>query len=231
MTRSSNSTRTDPIAIAVQDIALGSTLRAPDGGRLVAAERIPAGHKIALRDLAPGETILRYGCRIGQASRPIAAGSWVHSHNLEVGAITGGYTCRVAPPLIPAPSGRTFLGYLRPDGRVGTRNYLAVISSVHCVGHAASRIARHFTPDRLAGFENIDGVIPIIHHSGCSLPPHGLGQRHLTRTLANLAVNPNIGGALFVGLGCETTPADACAALVSEIALTATGGPVAHRPG
>ena len=215
----------DPIAIAVQDIMPGSTLRAPDGGRLVAAERIPAGHKIALRDLAPGETVLRYGCRIGQASQPIAAGSWVHTHNLEVGAIGRGYTCRVAPPLIPAPSGRTFLGYLRPDGRVGTRNYLAVISSVHCVGHAASRIARHFTPDRLAGFENIDGVIPIIHHSGCSLPPHGLGQRYLTRTLANLAVNPNIGGVLFIGLGCETTPADACATLVSDIALTATEVP------
>ena len=215
----------DPIAIAVQDIAPGSTLCAPDGGCLVAAERIPAGHKIALRDLAPGETILRYGCRIGQASQPIAAGSWVHGHNLEVGAIAGGYTCRVVPPLIPAPSGRTFLGYPRPDGRVGTRNYLAVISSVHCVGHAASRITRHFTPERLAGFDNIDGVIPIIHHSGCSLPPHGLGQRHLTRTLANLAVNPNIGGVLFVGLGCETTPADACAALVSDITLTATGVP------
>ena len=69
----------DPIAIAVQDIAPGSTLRAPDGGRLVAAERIPAGHKIALRDLAAGETVLRYGYRIGQASQPIAAGSWVHS--------------------------------------------------------------------------------------------------------------------------------------------------------
>ena len=89
----------------MQDIEAGSELRTPDGGRLVAAERIPAGHKIALRDLAPGETILRYGCRIGQASRPIAAGSWVHTHNLEVGAIAGGCTCRVASPLIPAPAG------------------------------------------------------------------------------------------------------------------------------
>jgi len=215
----------DPIAIAVQDVSTGSTLRAPDGGHLVAAEHIPAGHKIALRDLAPGETVLRYGCRIGQASQPIAAGGWVHTHNLEVGSIGRDYTCRVAPPLIPAPSGRTFRGYRRPDGRAGTRNYLAVISSVHCVGHAASRIARHFTPDRLSGFDNIDGVIPIIHHSGCSLPPHGLGQRHLTRTLANLAVNPNIGGALFVGLGCETTQADECAALISEIPLVATSVP------
>ena len=108
----------DPIAIAVQDIEPGAVLRTPDGGRLVAADRIPAGHKIALRDLAPGETVLRYGCRIGQASQPIVAGSWVHSHNLEVGAISGGYTCRVVPPLIPTPTGRTFLGYRRPDGRV-----------------------------------------------------------------------------------------------------------------
>jgi altronate dehydratase len=150
----------DPIAIAVQDILPGSTLCAPDGGSLVAVDRIPAGHKIALRDLAPGETIHRYGYRIGQASRPITAGSWVHTHNLEVGAIAGGYTCRVAPPLRPAPSGRTCLGYRRPDGRVGTRNYLAVISSVHCVGHAA--IGRETLLHRrwsLAGsrFESIKG--------------------------------------------------------------------------
>ena len=116
---SSNCTPTDPIAIAVQDIEPGAELGAPEGERwLVAAERIPAGHKIALRDLAPGETVLRYGCRIGQASQPIAAGSWVHTHNLEVGAIGRGYTCRVAPPLTPAPSGRTFLGY-RAAGRPG----------------------------------------------------------------------------------------------------------------
>ncbi len=95
----------DPIAIAVQDVGPGTELRAPDGGRLVAAEHIPAGHKITLRDLAPGETILRYGCRIGQASQLIAAGSWIHSHNLEVGAIGRGYTCRVAPPLVPRPAG------------------------------------------------------------------------------------------------------------------------------
>jgi altronate dehydratase len=212
----------DPIAIAVQDITAGTALRAPGGGCLVAVDDVPAGHKIALRDLTPGETILRYGCRIGQASQPILAGSWVHTHNLEVGPISRGYTYRVVPTFVPTPSGRTFRGYLRPDGRVGTRNYLAVISSVHCVGHAASRIARHFTPERLAGFANVDGIIPIIHHSGCSLPPHGPAQRYLKRALANLAANPNIGGALFVGLGCETTPADMCAALVSEIPLAAS---------
>ena len=214
----------DPIAIAVQDIEPGSEVQAPDGGTFAAADRIPAGHKIALRNLAPGETILRYGCRIGWASQAIAAGSWVHNHNLEVGTIPRSYAYRVAAPLIPAPSERTFLGYPRPDGRVGTRNYVAVISSVHCSGHVASRIARHFTPDRLAGFGNVDGVIPIIHHSGCSLPPDGLAQRYLKRALANLVGNPNIGGAVFVGLGCETTQAEECASLAIEQDLRTSGG-------
>lgn len=215
----------DPIAIAVREIAPGTELRAPDGTRLKAVDRIPTGHKIALRDLAPGEAILRYGWRIGQARQPIAAGSWVHTHNLEVGTIPRSYTYRTVPPLNPAPSGRTFQGYLRPDGRVGTRNYLAVVSSVHCSGHVASRIARHFTPERLAGFANVDGVIPILHHSGCSLPPHGPAQRYLKRALVNLATSPNIGGVIFVGLGCETTQAEECAALAMEPHLRASGIP------
>ncbi len=80
-------------------------------------------------------------------------------------------------------------------------------------------------PSGWPSFPNIDGVIPIIHHSGCSLPPHGPAQHYLNRALANLAVNPNIGGALFIGLGCETTPADECAARVSDITLTATEVP------
>ncbi len=133
-----------------------------------------------------------------------------------MGNIPRSYSYRVVPASIPAPSGRTFPGYLRPDGRVGTRNYVAVISTVHCSGHVVSRIAGHFTPDRLAGFEHIDGVIPIIHHSGCSMPAHGLAQCYLRRALANLAVHPNIGGAIFVGLGCETTQAEDCVALAIE---------------
>ena len=113
----------DPIAIAVQDIAPGSSLRAPDGGRLVAAERIPAGHKIALRDLAPGETILRYGCRIGQASRPIVAGSWVHTHNLEVGAIgaaTPAASCRRSSRLPAGAPSSAICGRTVGSGRATT---------------------------------------------------------------------------------------------------------------
>ena len=206
----------DPIAVAVRAIEPGTQLRTPDGRRLIAAERVPAGHKLALCDIAPGETIRRYGCRIGQATRFIPAGSWVHTHNLEVGDLSRSYTYQVVPPSIPAPTGRTFLGYRRPDGRVGTRNYVAVISTVHCSGHVASRIARHFTPDRLAGFENVDGVIPIIHPSGCGMPPHGPAQRYLKRALANLAGSPNLGGAVFVGLGCETLQAEECVSLAVQ---------------
>ncbi len=179
-------------------------------------ETIPAGHKVALVDLRQGEAVYRYGSEIGRASTDIPAGSWVHDHNLSLQINSRHYQYRVVRPAQPAPSGRTFQGYARPDGRVGTRNTIAVISTVSCSTHVVSQIARAFPRERLAGYPNVDGVLPIVHFSGCSMPPGGVSQTYLKRTLANLAKNPNIAAALYVGLGCEVNQADDCQPLYAE---------------
>jgi len=107
------------------------------------------------------------------------------------------------PPLTVSILGRTFLGFRRADGRVGTRNYIAVISTVSCANQTARQIAETFTPARLAEFPNIDGVVSIVHATGCCAPPDSLSYRYLQRTLLHLAAHPNVGGAIFVSLGCE----------------------------
>ena len=203
----------DPIVVAVRELVPGEVLMIDGHDVLTVREVIPSGHKVALSDVPAGAVITRYGSRIGIATTDIPMGTWVHSHNLDVGPIPRDYSYTVVPALCPQPSGRTFMGYARRDGRVGTRNYVAVISSVHCSGHVTLQIARQFTPERLAAYPNVDGVIPIVHHSGCSLPPSGPAQRYLKRLLSNIARHPNIGAALFVGLGCETTQAEECAAM------------------
>jgi altronate hydrolase len=126
----------------------------------------------------------------------------VHTHNLSVGKITRTYDFQIVAPPTPRVSHQTFLGYRRADGSVGTRNYIAVISTVNCSAHVTTQIARAFTPDKLAPFPNIDGVIPLVHQNGCA--SDGLSRTWLHRTLANIARNPNIGGCIFLSLGCES---------------------------
>ena len=207
----------DNVAIAKQTIAPDTTLTMPSHS-LVIREKIPAGHKLALRAIAPGEHVFRYGYSIGIASRAIVPGEWVHTHNLQIGAISQEYAYQIVAPAPTQMGHQTFLGYARPDGRVGTRNYIAVISSVNCSAHVTTQIARAFTPERLAAYPNVDGVIPITHHSGCSLATDSLGFYWLQRTLANIALNPNIGAYVFVGLGCEVNQAEACCALIGRVA-------------
>ncbi|MGE5221347.1 MAG: UxaA family hydrolase [Omnitrophica WOR_2 bacterium] len=198
----------DPVAIARQDLAQGDSLVMPSGDILILFDSIPTGHKLALRELKTGEPVLRYGNRIGMATADISPGQWVHSHNCTVGDIQKSDQYHLVPPLERKAPTHTFQGYARPDGRAGTRNYIAVISSVSCASHVTTEIARAFTPEKLAGFPNVGAVIPIIHHSGCSMPAGGLAHRYLQRTLANVARNPNIGGVVFVGLGCEINQMD-----------------------
>ena len=140
----------DQVAIAKQAIAAG-TIVDFNGARLTIGEDVPAGHKFALADVPAGGEVRRYGHPIGRASRDIPAGAWVHNHNLEVGEVSKEYHYTVVPAPVWSPARkRTFMGYPRPDGRAGTRNYLAVISTVNCSAFVASRIAAYFTPERLA---------------------------------------------------------------------------------
>lgn len=205
----------DNVAIAKQDLPAGTRIQMPGRVSLTVGQNIPVGHKFALVHIDAGESVLRYGCPIGIATAPIEAGDWVHTHNVSVGEIAREYTWTVVEPLRVEPAQHTFMGYRRSDGQVGTRNYVAVISTVNCSAHVVTQIARAFTPERLAAFPNVDGVIPIVHTSGCSIvpgdvrdTPGALSYTYLQRCLANVARNPNIGACLFVGLGCEVNPVD-----------------------
>jgi len=211
----------DDVAIAkteLRESLLLTVEEAPGPQELVVCEPIPAGHKVALRSLAPGEPVRRYGQIIGFASRPIRPGEWVHTHNLSLQELDRdpALGADVRPvEVVPVRQRRTFLGYRRADGRVGTRNYLAVISTVNCSAHAAREIARHFTAERLAPFPHVDGVLALTHCLGCPIQ-----YPLLQRTLAGMARHPNVGGYLLVGLGCETNQV---AALQAGFGLTGPG--------
>ncbi len=191
----------DSVAIALTDIAAGTDL--PEFG-LRALAHIPAGHKLALAPHDAGAVVRRYGQMIGLATAPIAAGAHVHGHNLGMGAYhqdaAFGSDARALPAIDTA---RSFLGYHRADGKVGTRNYLGVLTSVNCSGSVARFIAEAAGKSGLLDdFPNVDGVVPILHGTGCGMGP-GAGYDVLHRTLQGYARNPNFGGILLVGLGCE----------------------------
>jgi altronate hydrolase len=167
--------------------------------------------------------VRRYGQIIGLASQDIQPGEHVHTHNLALGNLNQEYRFGVdAKPvnLVPPEEGRTFLGYRRADGRVGTRNYIAVISTVNCSAHACLEIAHHFSPERLAPYTNIDGVVALTFRSACSMRLGGPTHTVLQRTLAGMARHANVGAAIFVGLGCETNQA---ATLIENYGLDSPG--------
>lgn len=179
-------------------------LRAGDRAAGVAARQdIPRGHKLALRDLPPGSPVRKYGQVIGFASAPIAAGDHVHVHNVEARDFDREPGSGTAPePLAPAPP-RTFMGYRRADGRVGTRNYVAVISSVNCSASAAQLVRDRFRgPELRREFPRVDGVAVFAPKGGCVEPP-GEPKAILRRTLAGFARHPNVFGFVMIGLGCE----------------------------
>jgi len=200
----------DLIAIAKTTLQPGTAIQCQNGDILLIQDLIPSGHKVAPCDLEAGQTVSRYGYPIGETRQAIPAGSWVHTHNLALAAQTQTYQWTVVAPRQPQPSGQTFLGYARPQGKAGTRNYIAVIATVTCSTQVSAQIARAFPAATLRAYPNVAGVIPILHGSGCALPPGGLSHTYLKRTLANIARNPNIAAAVYVSLGCELMQLEAC---------------------
>ena len=178
---------------------------------------IPPGHKVAARAIAAGEAVRRYNQIIGFASKPIAAGEHVHTHNLGVGDNGGDFArdYAVGADLKPEPARReaSFMGIQRLDGRVATRNYIGILSSVNCSATAARAIADHFSrrtnPQALAAFPHVDGVVALTHGTGCGMASEGLGMSILERTLAGYATHANFAGVLVVGLGCEANQINA----------------------
>ncbi len=176
------------------------------GIRFIPKREIPAGHKVALAPIPRGSVVRKCGQVIGFAVGDIAPGDHVHSHNLVLQEVGRDYEFSVAAqPLEPVGEKETrfFDGYLRPDGRVGTRNYLAVISSVNCSASVCRYITDHFRgPEWRDRFPHVDGVVAFTHKSGCCIQP-GDPHQLLQRVLAGFARHPNIGGFVIIGLGCE----------------------------
>lgn len=198
----------DDVVIARQQLVGGTQVEGITTRGLIAP-----GHKVAVRAIEAGQPVRRYNQIIGFASRPIAAGEHVHTHNLAMGDFERDYAfgADVKPP--PAPREASFMGIRRADGRVGTRNYIGVLSSVNCSATVARAIADHFSrqahPEALAPYPNVDGVVALTHGTGCGMDGEGLGMRVLERTLAGYATHANFAGVVVVGLGCEVNQVNA----------------------
>ena len=192
--------------------------------QLQAKANIQAGHKIALAEINQGAPVKKYGQVIGFASSRISPGEHVHAHNLQIKELEHDYQfCAESQPVnyYPPQSMRFFNGYERPGGRVGTRNYLAVISSVNCSASVSNYVRDHFrNQDFKRDFPNVDGIVAFTHKSGCAIDP-GEPQRLLQRVLAGIARHPNISGYVMIGLGCETNQVDA---IRKQYALENSGG-------
>ncbi|MBR0656868.1 UxaA family hydrolase [Plastoroseomonas arctica] len=196
----------DGVLIARIALAPG-TVVAP--GVTVAERRIPPGHKVAIRPHAIGEPIRRYGQIIGFATEAIAPGAWVHTHNCAMGDFAKDYAWGVdAKPTLYANTPASFEGIRRADGRVATRNYIGIITSVNCSAHVADLIARQFEPNPITGtnpladWPHVDGVVALTHKTGCGMTM-GEPLTLLRCTLAGFARHANFSHVIAIGLGCE----------------------------
>ena len=190
-------TRTLEIGTAVDDV--------------VTTAIIPRNHKLASREIKAGEAVRKYAQVIGYATELIVAGGHVHTHNVEFRNTEEDYEIstdlRLAVPVAEAARDR-FMGYRRENGRVGTRNYIGILTSVNCSATAARMIASAFGPEEMARYPNVDGVVAFVHGTGCGMAGQGEGFEALQRVMWGYARNPNHGGVLMVGLGCEMNQID-----------------------
>ena len=202
--------RNDNVVVVLKDIAKDTEIA---GEQIASIDPIAAGHKIASAFIQMGQPIRKYGQIIGFASRDIKPGEHVHSHNVSMGEFTRDYQFGVdaTAPTEIEPEPETFAGIVRPDGRVATRNYIGVISSVNCSASVCRFIAEAFHGGALSDFSNVDGVVPITHTTGCGMADAGEGYDYLLSTLAGYARHPNFGGVVLIGLGCEVMQTDAVA--------------------
>ncbi|SEJ68061.1 UxaA family hydrolase [Paraburkholderia diazotrophica] len=199
----------DDVVIARHQLVAGMRL----GDGVTVRGLIPAGHKVAVRAVETGAPLRRYGQIIGFATRAIASGEHVHTHNLAIGSFERDYafgadirpTAHIRPPA-------QFQGIVRSDGRVATRNYIGILTSVNCSATAARAIADHFrrdiNPQALADYPNVDGVVALTHGQGCAIDANGEALDVLRRTIGGYARHPNFAAVLIVGLGCETNQID-----------------------
>jgi len=196
----------DNVVIARRQLVSGTRL---EGEGVTVQGLVPPGHKVAARAMAAGEPVRRYNQIIGVARQAIAAGQHVHTHNLEFSEFERDYAVGQgahATDYVAQPA--TFDGIVRADGRIATRNYIGILTSVNCSATVARAIADHFRrdihPDALAACPNVDGVVALTHGAGCATGSEGEPLKVLRRTLGGYARHANFGGLMVVGLGCET---------------------------
>ena len=192
----------DNVAVAVDVIEPGAEVHG-----IKALVRVPKGHKIALARIAPGEPVRKYGQIIGFAEGEIAPGAHIHTHNCSFAAFERDYAHAAdarQEALLPLEQRAVFEGFRRADGRAGTRNYVAILTSVNCSASVARFMAQAVEKSgMLAEFPNVDGVVSFVHGTGCGLAAKGEGFEMLKRTQWGYATNPNVAAVLLVGLGCE----------------------------
>jgi altronate hydrolase len=192
----------DNVVVARVDLLPGTEIA---GESVRARVHVPAGHKIATAPVAPGEAVRKYGQILGFATEAIAPGDHVHTHNTAMGDFARDYAFGVdARPVDPVAAPATFQGIVRADGRVATRNYLGILTTVNCSASTARFIAEQFRTGILAEFPNIDGVVALGHGTGCGMGIDGEPMNLLRRTIGGYARHPNFAGVLVLGLGCET---------------------------
>ncbi|MDB5824242.1 MAG: hypothetical protein JWR21_2946 [Herminiimonas sp.] len=193
----------DNVVVARIDVAIGTKVPAEN---IVTRSQVPAGYKIAAATIRKDDPIRKYNVVIGFAITDIAAGTLVHDHNVEFREFQRDYAhASEYKPVeyVPEAKRATFQGIVRPDGRVATRNFIGILSTVNCSATAVRRIADWFTEERLAEFPNVDGVVAFSHSLGCGMEMTGEPMALLRRTMAGYARHPNLAAVLVVGLGCE----------------------------
>lgn len=193
----------DNVVVAREAIAAGTPIGSEE---IVAASDVPIGHKLATRAIAKGEPILKYATVIGFAGEDLAPGTYLHTHNVLNGAVEKNYRFAedYRPAALKKPTERaTFMGFLREDGRVATRNTIGLFITVNCSATVARKIGAYFDEERLEDFPNVDGVIPFVHEQGCGMEMTGEPMDLLRRTLAGYIRHPNMAGAVVLSLGCE----------------------------
>lgn len=178
---------------------------------IITKQVVPMGHKVAARDIKKGEAILKYDTVIGYAAEDTPAGTWMHSHNIKFDEVDKDYAfSRDYKPveILPESEQATFMGYVRPDGRVGTRNVIAVPVASNCAATVARKICNYFDEERLAAYPNVDAVVPFITGIGCGMEMTGEPMDLLRRTISGTVANANVAGALVCALGCERNNID-----------------------
>jgi altronate hydrolase len=208
----------DDVAVALQPVAAEQFVPSL---RLTTRSDIPAGHKVAIRPIPMGDPVHKFDQIIGFATQPICVGDHVHTHNLITGTFERDYSIgsdACPTELLDPALAATFQGIVRPDGRIATRNYVGILTTVNCSATVARRIAAHFTPEIMRRYPNVDGVVAITHGTGCGIAEHGEPSDLLRRVFAGYATHRNFAAVLLLGLGCETNQIDHLVALTGPAA-------------